>query len=315
MSHRRNRGTPAARGFRLATDDPAELATFAGSISDGSVKVGTLRRDFSAALEGTRLAQTALFCASIRNGRLVSPPFGRDFLSLTIPLEGGSEIVNGRRPETLSPGSAHILAPDERFDFRVPGSGRMLVANFMRRDLVGRFDGPRTVDLRDPRFEAFSRFLRFVWNEVRGDNGLTASSFPVQHLEECLTEMVRDLLEGSGSDHPREGGRSARRVVRRATEFMLAHAGSSLTLSDVTDAVGVSTSTLVRAFRSVHGSSPMQFLRRRRLDMARDRLLRAVPGEATVTDVARDCGFEHLGRFAVDYRAAFGESPSTTLKS
>jgi transcriptional regulator GlxA family with amidase domain len=32
-----------------------------------------------------------------------------------------------------------------------------------------------------------------------------------------------------------------------------------------------------------------------------------------VTRVAMDCGFFHLGRFARDYRQAFGESPSVTL--
>jgi AraC-like DNA-binding protein len=43
-------------------------------------------------------------------------------------------------------------------------------------------------------------------------------------------------------------------------------------------------------------------------------LLRSDPAIATVGGVARHHGFSELGRFAVAYRAAFGESPSTTLK-
>jgi len=33
-----------------------------------------------------------------------------------------------------------------------------------------------------------------------------------------------------------------------------------------------------------------------------------------VTRVATDFGFAHLSRFAGHYRAAFGESPSTTVR-
>ncbi len=39
-------------------------------------------------------------------------------------------------------------------------------------------------------------------------------------------------------------------------------------------------------------------------------------GEArSVTDVALECGFSHLGRFSTRYRALFGESPSETGRS
>lgn len=40
----------------------------------------------------------------------------------------------------------------------------------------------------------------------------------------------------------------------------------------------------------------------------------AAPGDLTVTEVAHHCGFVHTGRFAIAYRRAFGESPSTTLR-
>ena len=33
----------------------------------------------------------------------------------------------------------------------------------------------------------------------------------------------------------------------------------------------------------------------------------------TVTEIALDNGFTHLGRFSVNYRELFGESPSETL--
>ena len=57
---------------------------------------------------------------------------------------------------------------------------------------------------------------------------------------------------------------------------------------------------------------PMRFLRDRRLDHARAEILRR-PG-ARVTDIAVECGFSHLGRFAQQYGARFGEAPSRTRR-
>lgn len=51
----------------------------------------------------------------------------------------------------------------------------------------------------------------------------------------------------------------------------------------------------------------------RRMHLARRALRRAAGGE-TVTDVATRYGFWQLGRFAVEYRALFGETPSATLR-
>lgn len=59
--------------------------------------------------------------------------------------------------------------------------------------------------------------------------------------------------------------------------------------------------------------APTAWLRMRRLNLARQALLRARPGETTVADVAMRYSFWHLGRFAEAYRTLFLESPSQTL--
>ncbi|WP_429861090.1 helix-turn-helix domain-containing protein, partial [Burkholderia cenocepacia] len=52
-----------------------------------------------------------------------------------------------------------------------------------------------------------------------------------------------------------------------------------------------------------------ELLRAPRLDHARE-LLRGSTSERRIADIALDCGFTHLGRFAIAYREKFGESPS-----
>ena len=50
------------------------------------------------------------------------------------------------------------------------------------------------------------------------------------------------------------------------------------------------------------------------MHLARRALVQAVPGTTTVTEIATANGFWELGRFAVEYRALFGEAPSVSLR-
>lgn len=75
--------------------------------------------------------------------------------------------------------------------------------------------------------------------------------------------------------------------------------------------VGTSSRTLEYAFTEVAGLSPIAFIRLWRFAQARQLLLQG--RVRTVTEAAYGCGLMHLGRFSIDYRLQFGESPSVTL--
>jgi AraC-like DNA-binding protein len=72
--------------------------------------------------------------------------------------------------------------------------------------------------------------------------------------------------------------------------------------------------TLQLAFRERFGLTPAAFLKARRLALVRQQLLRLNPADSSIGQVAGALGFTHLGQFAADYRRAFGETPSETLK-
>jgi len=102
-------------------------------------------------------------------------------------------------------------------------------------------------------------------------------------------------------------------LVRRAERFMVHNAEAAITVSDVADHLGVSLRSLQDGFRRWRETTPNAFLRKSRLHLVRDELLRSGE-EANVTTVALRYGFSHLGRFSAQYRAAFGEGPSATLR-
>lgn len=103
----------------------------------------------------------------------------------------------------------------------------------------------------------------------------------------------------------------APRDIKRAIDFMHSHLDASITLADIVAASGVPGRTLFKHFKDWKGVSPMRHLRSIRLARVREALTRADP-EENVTTIAMSLGFTHMGRFAVEYRRHFGESPSQT---
>ena len=102
------------------------------------------------------------------------------------------------------------------------------------------------------------------------------------------------------------------RDLRRAIDYMHANLAAPITVADIAEASGIAGRTLFQYFRDFRGTSPMRYLRDARFEMVREALKRG-QAEGSVAEVAMRWGFSHLGRFAVEYRRRFGESPSNTL--
>lgn len=127
-----------------------------------------------------------------------------------------------------------------------------------------------------------------------------------------LTAMITGLPHSEAASLRARSGRVAPASVRRAEAFMAARAADPITLADIAAAAGTPVRSLQAAFRSARDMTPMEFLRRRRMELARERLLTAAPG-MTVVHILRSLGFHHPGHFSTGYRRLFGESPSATL--
>jgi transcriptional regulator GlxA family with amidase domain len=87
-----------------------------------------------------------------------------------------------------------------------------------------------------------------------------------------------------------------------------------LYLTEICAAIGVAERTLRASCEEHLGMGPIRFLTLRRMHLVHRTLRRADPSKSTVTAILTDHGFWELGRFAVAYRALFGEPPSVTLQ-
>src|SRR6476660_6027923 len=104
-------------------------------------------------------------------------------------------------------------------------------------------------------------------------------------------------------------------IVRNAVAFIQENADADIGLEDISAAVNVSPRSVQYAFRRNLGTTPLEYLRRVRLDRAHRDLKAADPARDTVTAIAGRWQFGHPGRFSIAYKEAFGTPPSRTLRA
>jgi AraC family ethanolamine operon transcriptional activator len=112
----------------------------------------------------------------------------------------------------------------------------------------------------------------------------------------------------------RRASTSSQRITDACVGYATRVRFQRVTMADLCAVTGVSERRVRDAFYEVYGASPTSQLRHLALHEVRRALVEVQPVRDAVTRAAMDFGFGHLSRFAAHYRAAFGESPSSTLR-
>lgn len=129
--------------------------------------------------------------------------------------------------------------------------------------------------------------------------------------DEVLAVLVKGLAQTNMKPDHRARQlqtRSMARIDRHLDDHRMTVVG----LQDLCAGTGLPLRTVETIIRSRTGLPALDYLRRRRLAFVREALLKPASG-ATVTSVAMQFGFWHLGRFSQYYFQAYGELPSTTI--
>ncbi|MDN3714253.1 helix-turn-helix domain-containing protein [Paracoccus cavernae] len=101
--------------------------------------------------------------------------------------------------------------------------------------------------------------------------------------------------------------------MRRIDQLIDEDSDCLIGLQELCEGARLSLRTIRSIIRRRMGMTAHSYLQRRRLSRVRQALL--TPREIrTVTSIAMDHGFTHLGRFSAFYRQMYGELPSETLR-
>lgn len=307
----------------LATADPRVARRFIGSVfspHSQSVLEGELAvRMHYAALPSVGVAMLE-YGAHVRVETALQTWFGAVY-----PLRGSFAVTGPAGRVRADQDTAVILSPTQQITLEFAADCTILVVKMDRiaveRAAITTFGKPLEAALEFacamPMARAgvasFWRLAALLVRELADAGSALAQGQASLDFEQLL---LRALLFVQPQDDA-QGGHSrlriAPRYVKQAEAYMLDHADDRLTLETLCAITGVSRRTLYGGFRQYRGVSPMAYLKNIRLERARRDLLAAHAG-ARVTDIALHWGFTQLGRFSVEYRERYGESPSDTLK-
>jgi AraC-like DNA-binding protein len=302
----------------LGTSDPDEFTDFVQPFAPLVRGESNARWEFKVNIGAALTGRVGFVRLNISHGR-VTRPGGGGYAALTIPIEGRFQIRVGGKYELFTPGMAHVLDPHEMFDSNIIQKCRVLGINIDDKTLeqtwLALTDGmaqpcrfPATVSMRNPSGRLLFEQAMLIWSELERGSQVIMSPRISHEAEGFLTALYVNLLSDIDQDKAAAADTSA---VYRVVDYIHAHLEDEVTLADLVSVAAVSERALTRSFRRRMGTSPMCYMKQQRMKSAQKMLLEA---NATVTEVAVQFGFFHLGRFAVDYKAMFGESPSTTLR-
>lgn len=315
--------SPATPIHSIQSADPDAFADAVARFSGPCTVRPWHRRRFGADLKSLNFGPLKL--ARIRMREVdYSSSTSRNFVSTVVPLTSGFEVTDTGKTQYIGHNEAHVLYRDGPVRY-ASVDGTVLVINIgvdALNDARSRLTGARTTDhelartelsLMAPRNAEFLRAAARLWSAAhQADSEAVPIAIGASRTEVIenfvLATSLRDAKIADTDVLP-----ATRAGLSRAEDWISANATRPITRTELCDVSGLNVRTLTRAFERFHGLGPIAFARARRLEATQRALLAAEADAVSVTDIAFDHGFTHLGRFANEYRHAFGELPSATL--
>ena len=303
--------------------NPEQFETFIAPVV-GNMRIRPYRgASFDANIQLTHLEKIGMF--SVRaNSLTVEADPGHAFFGINVPLHSPF-ISNARAKKHLFiPGETQILQPADPFLLSAENQCSVLATSIFLKplelytsrlaqsDSIGNLKTAGCLGTSSRDGLNLQRALIKTWTSLLAKTHDSRSALVLKEIEDELlahfalvTNLELDGYEGQVQPAPS--------YLHIAEDYLCASLDSPVTRDRLAEIAGVSIRTLSRAFLKRHGTGPMAFLKQRRLEAAYRELLGANPEESSVTDIAMRFGFAQLGKFSVEYRRTFGESPSATL--
>lgn len=168
------------------------------------------------------------------------------------------------------------------------------------------------IDLRGAGGQMIMNLVEYVKMLMLNEPEAVKQPLVAASLQEHLISTVLELLPNNYNETKAVAAPCAvPKSVRKAEEFMRAHAHMPITVEDLAKHAGCSERALHNAFRSFRQCSPMSALRNMRLEGAHNDLK---SGDGAIAEIGFKWGFSNPGRFAKLYAEKFGCKPSQTRR-
>ncbi len=249
----------------------------------------------------------------------VTSPALESIFHLQILLKGHCLWKGYRQEHFLAPGELLLINPDdpvdltysddcEKFILKLPVS--LLESTCNEQRWLKPSEGVRFTQnrYRLQELEGFVGLLGLVCQEAESDLSLPRIS---EHYAQIIASKLLTLLKTNVS---REALCSQAASFERIAHYIESNLKQDICVEQLADQAHISLRSLYALFERHAGSTPKNYIRRKKLELIKASLSDPSCSVRNVTEIALDYGFLHLGRFSESYKLAFGELPSDTLK-
>ena len=263
-----------------------------------------------------------------RHGACVSvrPQLLRDFFLLQIPIRGEAFVTVDKEEVHCCPSQAVMISPTLGVDMKFGEGCEQLIVRVERKDLehhleqqLGRHielpvEFSPAVPLTTSGAREVTSLLRFMTTALTDSNGISSSPVARKNMASLLISGLITCLDHNYREAMAENvARPRPAYISKAQEFIRQNIAEPIGPEEIAEAVNVSTRALFAGFKSYLNTTPMRYLKDLRLDMVHQALSSTEPRRASVTTIAMNYGFLHLGHFCAAYKQRFGELPRETL--
>jgi AraC-like DNA-binding protein len=283
----------------------------------------TGRVPFETLVNHVEIGQMGLTYVRCPTPLLVRCTVGGDRFTVFLHEEGTAEHTLNAESAIAAPSSAVIVVPGQeaRMD---SGAVRLLALDFpcveVEQALLARglptahFEQwARHRDLTSPAGETLRSLARWAAREVDRPGTPLAGGAAAEHLDQTLFSLFLACIAEPFPAQAVPAPMLGKLKLCDLEGWILANLEQPLSVDVLATLTQVSPRAVQLAFRHHRHCTPMEFIRRARLNAIHQHLL--ARGEAaTVTTIAMKFGFFHLGHFAEAYRREFGERPAETLQ-
>ncbi|MBI1174641.1 MAG: helix-turn-helix domain-containing protein [Sideroxydans sp.] len=300
----------------------ADLQSWVSTIKTRQLSAGQCNGRFGEiSLGGLRIVSESHNCTINKNGILPDD---------VCTVSTASTALRFSQFDDKQASSVFFLPGGAEFDIHVPENVETLYVAFDQRELLA---GARVLDeaswerqptdllvFDSPGRRHFDMLLHSLFELIpkRIAEGIEPDG---DFIRRTINDTVLLVMSGAttvcAGDSPEyRSHRRALRLVNAARDYIDAclQAGHCPSIVDICRAVGIGQRALQSSFDLLLQLSPVAYLRIARLNLVRAELRAPSSPHLTVTEAATHWGFLHLGRFAADYGAMFGEKPSETLR-
>lgn len=127
-------------------------------------------------------------------------------------------------------------------------------------------------------------------------------------VRERLSRLIFLLFQNCPAAEKKPSEKTLRdgQRMKKMLQYIQEHYGEELTLMKIARSAAVSENECMRCFRSMTGSSPIQYVRQVRIQRAAE-LLAAT--DRRISDIGASCGFQEMSYFARTFRELKGCTP------